>query len=391
MDLSDLVRRLRNQARACAQLGSPLYAYLIERVADDTEQGGPAVEVLHGHEDDPARAAVALRLLGGAHRLVLERRAPALALTYPSVGGTGRPEAAWEALRELIVSERDYLRAALDVVPQTNEVGRAAVLLGGLLHVVASAAPGATAVRLVELGASAGLNLRAERFGLEWVDVSRSGEPSRKASDPRAATCFLGPADSRVVLRDAWSSASSDDTTSTPAQIMHRGGYSEPQARQPYALDIVERFGCDLAPVDPTTTQGRLLLTSYVWPDQLDRLERLRGALAIAAEVPAPVHRASAADFLDTLELVEGTTTVVWHSIVWQYLSDEEQARAAARIETLGAAATGTAAFAHLSMEHGRASPGDPGKVLVTVRTWPGAEPQMLGTTRGHGIPTTWS
>ena len=381
MDVSELVRRLRHQAAACGQLGSPLYAYLLDRVAADTEQGGPAFDVLHGHEDDRDMSAVALRLLGGAHRLVLERRAPALALTYPSVGGTGRPEAAWEALRELFRSERDYLRAALNVVPQTNEVGRAAVLLGGLLHVAASAPPAARSLRLVELGASAGLNLRADRFRLEW--------PAVLASDSRPGS--VGPADSRVVLRDAWASSSSSPPTSTPALIMHRWGSSVPQAHLPYAVDIVERFGCDLAPVDPTTTEGRLLLTSYVWPDQLDRLERLRGAMAVAADVPAPVHRASAADFLDALELVEGTTTVVWHSIVWQYLSVQEQARAAARMETLGAAATDTAAFAHLCMEHGRQTSGGPGEVLVSLRTWPGGEPQVLGTTRGHGIPTTWS
>jgi len=85
MSLSELLRR---QAQGCQELGSPLYDELLNRVADDVESGGDFVRVFAGHEDDRARSAVGLRLMGAVHRLVLERRAPALAVHYPSVGGT---------------------------------------------------------------------------------------------------------------------------------------------------------------------------------------------------------------------------------------------------------------------------------------------------------------
>ena len=169
-------------------------------------------------------------------------------------------------------------------------MGRAGALVGGLLHLVATIpAP----VRLLEIGASAGLNLRADRFR---VELPGGGH--------------VGPASSPVVLSDVW-----------------RGARHRTDGR----LDVVERRGCDTAPVDVATPEGRLLLTSYVWPDQVERLERLRGAFEVAARVPARLDRSGAADWLERLDLLDGTTTVLWHSIMWQYLDHAERARATAR------------------------------------------------------------
>ncbi|MDO9495299.1 MAG: DUF2332 domain-containing protein, partial [Nocardioides sp.] len=233
----DVVEALRRQAPACADLGSPMYAVLCERLADDLAAGGPTSVVLAGHEDDPGPSALALRLLGSVHRLVLERRAGALAAYYPSVGGTWEPEAGWLALRALLAEEPDAVREWLDRPPQTNEVGRATALMAGLL-----ALPWAHPVRLFEIGSSGGLNLLADHFRY----VASGGS--------------VGPAESPVVLDPAW----------TGAPLL-----GEPPP-------IVERLGSDVMPVDVRTTGGRLTLTAYVWPDQTHRLERLRGAFALA-------------------------------------------------------------------------------------------------------------
>ena len=96
--------------------------------------GGPTAAVLAGHEDDPGPAALALRLLGSVHRLVLERRAGALGVFYPSVGGTWDPVAGAEAVLDLLAEQPGPVQEWLDRAPQTNEVGRATALLGGLLH-----------------------------------------------------------------------------------------------------------------------------------------------------------------------------------------------------------------------------------------------------------------
>jgi hypothetical protein len=344
-----MVALVREQAEGCAALGSPLYAFLLQRVADDVESRGPAYDVLRGHEADPGPSALALRLMGGVHRLVLERRAPALALTYPSVGGSGDPDAAWAALRPVLSEFADELRAGLAQPPQTNEVGRASALVGGLLHLTAH---DDRPLRLVEMGTSAGLNLRADRFRIELADG-------------RA----VGPARSPVVLADAWHGRL-------------------PQLDRP--LVVVERTGCDLSPVDPTTTDGRLLLTSYVWPDQLTRLERLRGALELARDVPATVVAAGAADFLDGIELREGTTTVVWHSVMWQYLDTAERARVTARLDQLGTQASDRAGFAHVAFEPRRRSQQAAHECLVVLQSWPGGAEHVLGWAEPHGLPTTW-
>src|SRR5690349_3497850 len=119
---------LRSQAQACGRLGSPMYADLLARAADDVERGGPVAGVLAGHEDDPGPSALGLRLLGSVHRLVLERRAGALATYYPSVGGSWQPDAGWVAFQELLEDQTEAVREWLDRAPQTNEVGRSTAL-----------------------------------------------------------------------------------------------------------------------------------------------------------------------------------------------------------------------------------------------------------------------
>jgi hypothetical protein len=348
--LRQIVEHVRWQARACADLGSPLSAAMLSLVADDLEAGGPSVAVLADYPGHPQRDALGIRVLGGLHRLVLAGRAPGLAAYYPSVGGSDDPAAARAAVREVLTEHAAELRAGLGQAPQTNEVGRAAALIGGLHHVTAHQQ---RPLRLVEIGASAGLNLRADHFRVELG----GGEG-------------VGPAGSPVVLRDAW-----------------RGSLPPLQA----APSVVDRLGCDPSPVDPTTASGRELLTSYVWADQTERLDRLRAALEVAARVPAMVEAAGAGDFLERLDLVPGTTTVLWHSVVWQYLSGSEQDRVRARIEALGAQAEPRQGFAHLAFEPRGPADGDSYEFRVTLQLWPGGEAQLLGTAAPHGLPTTWS
>ncbi len=347
-DPARLVETVRLQAEACGRIGSPLYADLLARVADDVLAGGPCARVLAGHECDPSADAVTLRLMGGIHRLVLERQAPALGLHYPSVGGRpGPPELVWAAFRATVEEHIDNLRVGLSQPPQTNEVGRAAALLGGLLHVAHNTG---LPVRLHEIGASGGLNLRADGFRYE-----AAGAPA------------WGPADSPVLLADAW-----------------RGRMPPVDA----ALRVVERVGYDIAPVDPATTEGRLRLTCYVWPDQLDRLTRLRGAFAVAARVPARLERASAGKAVAALEPVEGVSTVLWHSVMWQYVPPAQRSGVTARLAELGARATATAPLAHLRLEPHRIGTGL--VFLVQLRIWPGGRERVLARAAPHGLPVRW-
>jgi hypothetical protein len=158
-------------------------------------------------------------------------------------------------------------------------------------------------------------------------------------------------------------------------------GHAPPGA----AVQVIARSGGDIDPINPTDPAGRLRLMAYVWPDQADRLQRLRSALDVAAEVPADLRREPASATLARATLADGSWTVLWHSIVRQYLDLSERTALDQRSAALGAAATPAARFAHLSLE-----PSAEGKCLVTMTTWPGGTRRVLGTAPPHGIPVTW-
>ena len=156
-------------------------------------------------------------------------------------------------------------------------------------------------------------------------------------------------------------------------------------------LRIASRRGCDPGPLDPTTTEGRLTLTSYVWADQVERLERLRGALEVAARLPAPVEPLPASAFLER-ELAEpapGVVTVVWHSVVRQYLDPDERQRVEELLAAAGERATPEAPLARLSLEPEHLGAGR-FRFLVELTPWPGGAPELLADAEGHGPPVGW-
>jgi hypothetical protein len=297
--------------------------------------GDAVYGVLHGHKDDPGPSVLALRLMGAVHRLVLRGDAPGLAAHYPSAGG--RPGEAWPAFADVLREHRDVLRRLVEDPVQTNEPGRCAALLGGFLEVARMTG---LPLRLLEVGAGAGLNLRCDRYRYEL------GEER------------WGPAGSPVVLRSRMT------------------GVGRPPLDAP--LEVASRAGCDRRPVNPCTEAGRLTLTSYVWPDQVERLERLRAALAVAAEVHASVERTGAADWIEArlAEPPPGTTTVVFHSIVMQYLFAEERER----FERAVKAASGGVAWLRMEVA------GE----MADVRLALGNEDRLLARAGYHGTPIEW-
>src|SRR3954452_7878849 len=90
-----LVKLFRGQAGWCAKLGSPLYADLIARAADDLEACGPVWRTVEPYADRPYNFAHHLRMMGALHRMALTGAAPGLAAHYPSCGGDGDADAAW--------------------------------------------------------------------------------------------------------------------------------------------------------------------------------------------------------------------------------------------------------------------------------------------------------
>ena len=346
-----VVWQLLRQVRSCLAMGSPLGAAILTAAATDVLEGGPCAALLVPHARPGRGDAAALRFLAALHRLALQRRAPQLALHLPTTGGTADLAGVGRVVVETVAAHADDLPALVALPCQTNEVGRSAALLVGHLHVA-----GLTGLplRLREVGASGGLGLLVDRYA---VSVPTADGGTRR----------LGPADAEVVLDGLVTTPLPGDPTAMPR--------------------VVDRRGCDLRPVDVATADGRLRLSASVWPDMVERFERLGAALRTAAADPPVVDEASAAGWVaeQLAESAPGTATVVFHSVVEEYLPDDERAALHATVEAAGARATSDAPVAHVRMEPAT----DVRAAVVDVRVWPHApERRRLATCGAHGTDT---
>jgi hypothetical protein len=345
-DRAQLAEAFRFQARAAAANGSPLYTALLERAADDVAAGGAIARLVADFEGHPILAALPLRVLGAAHALALAGRAPALAAYYPSTGGRFEAEGAFRALQGVIEEHGAALRARLGANVQTNEVRRSAALLGGFLRVARATG---RALRVREIGSSAGLNLLFDRYGYELG-------PHR-----------FGAAGAELVLATDWQG---------PA----------PDLAAP--LEVADRAGCDVEPIDVRDPEACLRLESFVWPDQLERLGRLRVALAVARRDPPRVERARAGTWL-ARELVSpapGVATVVFHSVVWWYVPESEREAIGAELRSAGARARADAPLAWLRLEGASEKEAE-----LRLTLWPGGAEELLGHAHYHAAWVRWA
>lgn len=335
----------RSQGKSCAMLGSPFMARLMPLIgARLTADGAVGARILDWPGDvGPAGQSVPLRLAGALHALVLSGDAPALAAVYPP--NEVREAALWSAVADALHQHEARIMAALDSPPQTNEIRRAAIILPALWQF---AARFGLPITLLELGASAGLNLWMDRFAVAgpW--------PQAKGQAP-------------VTLTPEWRG------TPPPPQPLHIAG----------------RRGVDLHPVDLRQDGASRRLLSYLWPDQPERIARTRAAMAL---VEAPPDAGDAAPWLEAQldTRPEYGLTCVYSTIAWQYFPPATQARARAALERAGAAATSERPLAWLAFEADGVREGAP----LTLRLWDGGAedgaPKVLARADFHGRWIDW-
>jgi hypothetical protein len=334
-----------SQAEWAERLGSPFTALLCATLAsrlDRETQIGRRVLDWPGRPEAVADA-LALRLCGGLHGLVRRGDSLGLAAFYPPHPAPDEARL-WAAIERTLRQCGEALRPWLDSAPQTNEVGRSALLMAGLMAV---AQRFALPLDLLELGASAGLNLLLDRYFYDLGGVA-AGDP---ASPLGLAPEWKGP---------------------------------PPPAGE---VAVASRSGVDLRPMDPRRDRERLL--AYVWPDQPARLARIEAALAIAAADPPAVERGDAAAWLDT-RLAEpsaaGHVRVVLHSVAFQYFPAATQAHIRAAMEAAGAAAGSAAPLAWLRFEKLEQDE----KYSLRLRVWPDGSDRLLAWSHPHGSAIRW-
>ena len=332
------------QADACENLDSPFTAMLLRQVALNLRDDHPVGAHLHGWPsyDTFRSGAVALRLAGAMNSVVLLEMDDGLAAVYPP--NQVDRDTLWHAVEKAMRVHFDHIIGWMDSPPQTNEIRRSNALIPGF-HLIAKE----TGLPLVmsEIGASTGLNLNWDLFAMEI------GEQ------------VWGAADAKVRLTPEWR------------------GPLPPMAD----INVLGREGCDIKPLNPNVAVDRQRLLSYIWPDQSQRIENTERAIDLACATGRMVLQEDALSFLARrLEPVAGATRVIYHSIMWQYLSDEDQAKGEAMIFAAGAKATPDTPLAWL-----RAEPDtQKGSAAITLNLWPSGETRALGRMDFHGRWIEW-
>jgi hypothetical protein len=335
-----------SQAEASDGLGSPFTAGLCRLLAarlDRTSRFGHRILDWPG---DPFTDALALRACGALHALSRSGLAPDLTAAYPP--NALDAEALGQRLGALLKRHDDFITAFLDSAPQTNEVARSAIVLGAALHVAAMTH---LPIELLEIGASAGLNLRFDRYHYDLGGGRTWGPP---ASPVRIACEWRGAL--------------------PPTDV---------------AVDVVARAACDRKPLDPGDRADANRLLAYIWPDQAHRLARTEAALQMAAADGLLVAEADAAGWVEhhlALPRRSGTARMLFHTIAWQYFPQEVKARIDAALASAAGAATADTPFAHFSFE----ADGTKGSGVLNLRLWPGPRSIPLGRADFHGRWVEW-
>lgn len=295
--------------------------------------------------DAVLRDALPLRIAGGLHDLFRRGLEPDLGRIYTR---ELTDQDAVDALVDEVVARHDAdLLPWFNGPPQTNEAGRSASFVGALHWLASRVAP---RFELNEIGSSAGMNLLIDRYAYDLGGVTS------------------GSADAPVIIKPIWN--------------------GPPPPSDPFTISSVQ--GCDINPIDIRDDAAANRLMAYIWPENPERFARMEAGIAMIRDHAVDLVQADAADWVEmrlARPQTSGTTRVLMHSIVWQYLPDETQRRIHAAMAAAGKAATATKPLAWISLETNRAT----FRHELKVSYWPGGdELAMLGEAHAHGTWINW-
>jgi hypothetical protein len=229
-----------------------LYAALVDVVAEDPE----LMRVINRIEHRPPPNL----LFAAVQYLLMEDADDDLADFYPSlVTGPESPEGVGPPFRRFVLEhEEEIVDIGNSRYTQTNECRRCVSLLPMVMM-----APFGT-FHLVDVGASAGLNLALDRYGYRYDATEWNPE-------------------AELVLEAEW-----------------RG-----QPMDFHEIEVMGRTGLDLNPIDPTDVAARRWLDALIWPEHHERRARLRSALELVSTLDIEMIPGDATDtlprFLSTL------------------------------------------------------------------------------------------
>lgn len=288
-----LRQRFINFAEKECVPASPLYARLARGVAEDEVLLNLAAHVQHGQ---PAPNM----LLAAVQFLLLRQKDSALAKFYPTLTAqqcsrtNADPFPLW---REFCLSHYSEIEKLLQTrLVQTNEVRRCALLLPAFAQLPQPLA-------LIEVGASAGLNLLWDQYHYQY-------------SDGRS----WGNSKSTVTLTSEW-----------------RGPLKP--ALPPEPVRVAARLGLDLNPIDLQNTEDVDWLRALIWPELTERAHLLKSAIAVAQAERPTVWRGDALELMPRAlaQAPPDATLCVWHSFTLNQFTPEARAAFTAQLAAVAA------------------------------------------------------
>ncbi len=345
MDDDHIVSGIKFQAEHCRRNDAPVTARIIEAQLALMHGSTMCGQSIANWPGLPLEDAMPLRLAGGFHHLLLSGDEGRLVPVYRAEV-TEQSEV--DAIVAAVTADHDArLRPWLDGPPQTNEAGRSASFMAGLLWLSDKVG---SRFELNELGASAGINTMMERYHYDLGGVT------------------AGPENSPMQIKPQWR------------------GPLPPIA----PVEIVSIQGCDQAPVDLSDSDAALRVKSYVWPENSGRLERMDAAIALASENRPDVAQADALDWVVKRFATRqdaGVVRVINHSIVWQYIPDDRRKRISEAIEAKGREASTERPLVWMMLETNR----ETFKHELRVKYWPGPDNwHFLAEAQAHGSWVQW-
>lgn len=326
---------LARQAQVVRALGSDFVAAILEAGERQLHRAPRTARLIDDWPGDPAADALAMRFNGALHALARRGDRPALSALYAARAGDFAA-----VIGDVLPAADSFVADWMREPPQTNEVARSAAIMAALMTLRAEVD---LPVELLELGASAGLNLNLGQYAFDLGGVR------------------VGRADSPVRIAPEW-----------------RG---PPPVARP--VEIAGARGVDLRPLSVIDPSAQERLMAYVWADQPDRAERLHHALAIAHAHPPMLSQGDIADWLPR-ELARpaqpGVCRVVVHAMSLQYCG------AATRAKVDAALAAADIPIARIGFEWTEARDA----VHLTLTTYPDDRARHLATCHAYGHWIDW-
>lgn len=262
-------------------VGSPMYRYLSKMISEDTEllriaglskSGQPAPNLF----------------LAAINYLLYKHSQSRLCQFYPNHNGTFTTEGLFQEFKSFCLRHREEIESVIrNRLVQTNEVQRCALLIPALS--VVQNFIGGVSMAIVDVGTSSGLNLLLDKYSYRYSDGTRLGS------------------DENVFVIDC-----------------EKRGVSFPSNLP--RLNIKERLGIDLNPIDLKNADELLWSLSLLWPDQIDRYKRMMSAVNVLKTHPIQLFEGSANDLLQQqTQHLTSEVICVSHSFTLNQFSAEDR------------------------------------------------------------------